>query len=182
MGERALLHTIAASAETTVTGMTPDIRRIEPDDVAECVHFGLESFRPGFVSFREQLGDDLFNALRPDWEQTHSRHIEQACMDEDKETWVSVIDGVAIGFVVLATDTDTALGEIELLAVDPDHQGRGVGTALNEFAVKRLQDLGMQFAIVSTGSGPGHAPARRSYDKAGFTRMAIQPQILVRRL
>jgi len=162
--------------------MTPEIRLIEPDDVAECVRFGLESFRPGFMSFREQCGVDLFNALRPNWEQAHSRYIEEACTDEDKETWVSLIDGAAIGFVILVTNTDTALGEIELLAVDPDHQGQGVGTSLNDVAINRLRDLGMQFAIVSTGSGPGHAPARRSYDKAGFTPMAVQSQILVRRL
>ncbi len=162
--------------------MTPEIRLIDPDDVAECVRFGLESFRPGFVSFREQCGEELFNALRPDWEQAHSRYIEEACMDQDKETWVASIDGAAIGFVTLVANTDTTLGEIELLAVDPDHQGRGVGTALNDVAVNRLRELGMQFAIVSTGSGPGHTPARRSYDKAGFTPMAIQSQILVRRL
>ena len=162
--------------------MTPEIRQIVPDDVAECVRFGLESFRPGFISFRDQLGEDLFNALRPDWEDAHSRYIEEACGDEDKETWVSLVDGAVTGFVVLATNTDTALGEIELLAVDPDHQDRGVGTALNDFAVNRLREVGMRFAVVSTGTGPGHAPARRSYDKAGFAPMAIQPQILVRRL
>ena len=162
--------------------MIPEIRLIEPDDVAECVRFGLESFRPGFVSFREQCGEDLFNTLRPDWENAHSRYIQEACTDDDKETWVSVADGVPTGFVVVVTNTDTALGEIELLAVDPDHQGQGVGTALNDFAVNRLRELGMQFAIVSTGSGPGHAPARRSYDKAGFAPMAVQSQILVRRL
>ncbi len=160
--------------------MTPEIGLIEPNDVAECVRFGLESFRPGFVNFREQCGEDLFNALRPDWENAHSRYIQETCMDEDKETWVSLIDGVAIGFVVLVANADTALGDIELLAVDPDHQGRGVGTALNDLAVNRLRELEMRFATVSTGSGPDHAPARCSYDKAGFTPMAIQSLTFVR--
>jgi len=106
--------------------MIPEIRPIELDDVAKCVDFGLESFRPVFASFREHYGEDLFNALRPNWEHAQSAYIEEACTDDVKETWVSVVDGVAIGFVVLVTNTDTALGEIELLAVSPDHQGRGV--------------------------------------------------------
>jgi ribosomal protein S18 acetylase RimI-like enzyme len=162
--------------------MISEIRPIELDDVAKCVDFGLESFRPVFASFNEHYGEDLFNALRPNWEHAQSAYIEEACTDDVKETWVSVVDGVAIGFVVLVTNTDTALGEIELLAVNPDHQGRGVGTALNDFAVNRLRDVGMEFAIVATGTDPGHVPARRSYDKAGFTPMSIQPQLLVRRL
>ncbi|MFV1971919.1 MAG: GNAT family N-acetyltransferase, partial [Acidimicrobiia bacterium] len=124
--------------------MIPEIRPIEPDDVAECVRFGLESFRPVFASFREHYGDDLFNALRPNWERAQSAYMEEACTNDAKETWVSVADGEATGFVVLVTNTDTALGEIELLAVSPSHQGQGVGTALNDFAVNRLRELGME--------------------------------------
>ena len=95
---------------------------------------------------------------------------------------MSVAAEVAPGFVVLVTNTAPALGEIDLFAVNPDHQGQGVGTALNDFAINRLRDVGMEFAVVATGTDPGHAPARRSYDKAGFTPMSIQPQLLVRRL
>lgn len=162
--------------------MNPDIRPIAPDDVAECVSFGLESFRPVFNGFREHYGTDLFNALRPDWENTQSAYIEKACTSDDKETWVSVADGVATGFIVLVVNDDSGLGGIELLAVNPDHQGEGIGTALNDFGTQRLREAGMRFVIVATGTDPGHAPARRSYEKAGFTPMSIQPFLLTQRL
>jgi GNAT superfamily N-acetyltransferase len=60
-----------------------------------------------------------------------------------------------------------------MLAVDPDHQTGGVGTALTEFALDRLKDAGMRIAMVETGGDPGHAPARRTYERAGFTLLPI---------
>jgi len=60
-----------------------------------------------------------------------------------------------------------------MLAVDPDHQGRGIGTALTGFALDRLKDAGMKVAMVETGGDPGHAPARRVYEKAGYTLLPI---------
>ena len=41
-------------------------------------------------------------------------------------------------------------------------------TALTEFAVTRMWEEGMEVAMVETGADPGHEPARRTYEKAGF--------------
>ena len=60
------------------------------------------------------------------------------------------------------------LGEIGLNAVDPRHAGRGVGTAMYEFALACMKQAGMRAATVATGGDPSHAPARRAYRKAGF--------------
>jgi GNAT superfamily N-acetyltransferase len=50
---------------------------------------------------------------------------------------------------------ERGIGEISMLAVDPDHQGRGIGTALTEFALDWLKDAGMTVAMVETGGTPG---------------------------
>jgi GNAT superfamily N-acetyltransferase len=60
-----------------------------------------------------------------------------------------------------------------MLAVDPDHQGLGIGTALTGFALDRIKDAEMTVAMVETGGDPGHAPARRVYEKAGYTLLPI---------
>jgi ribosomal protein S18 acetylase RimI-like enzyme len=60
-----------------------------------------------------------------------------------------------------------------MLAVDPDHQGGGIGTALTEFALDRLKYAGMKVAMVETGGDPGHAAARRTYEKAGCVLLPI---------
>jgi GNAT superfamily N-acetyltransferase len=60
------------------------------------------------------------------------------------------------------------MGEIYMVAVDPDFQGRGIGSALIEFALGWMKDAGMSIAMVETGGDPGHAPARYTYEKVGF--------------
>jgi len=71
------------------------------------------------------------------------------------------------------SDPGRNMGEISMLAVDPDHQGGGIGTALTEFALDRLKDAGMKVAVVETGGDPGHAAARRTYEKAGHVLLPI---------
>jgi GNAT superfamily N-acetyltransferase len=65
------------------------------------------------------------------------------------------------------------MGEISMLAVDPDHQGSGIGTALSKFALDRLRDAGMKVAMVEKGGEPGHAAARRTYERAGYVLLPI---------
>ena len=61
--------------------------------------------------------------------------------------------------------------------VRTDHDGDAAsvvdGTRLTTFALDRMRDAGMNVAMVETGGDPGHAPARRSYEKAGFTLLPI---------
>jgi ribosomal protein S18 acetylase RimI-like enzyme len=89
--------------------------------------------------------------------------------------WVAVIGAsTVVGFVSVGIfDAERSMGEISMLAVDPDHQGGGIGTALTEFALDRLKDAGMGVAMVETGGDPGHAAGRRTYEKAGFVLLQI---------
>ncbi|WP_242072512.1 GNAT family N-acetyltransferase [Microcoleus sp. FACHB-68] len=57
---------------------------------------------------------------------------------------------------------------LDMVAVDPDFQGRGIGSALIEFALAWMKDAGMSIAMVETGGDAGHAPARHTYEKVGF--------------
>jgi GNAT superfamily N-acetyltransferase len=52
--------------------------------------------------------------------------------------------------------------------VHPEYQNRGIGTALNKFVLEKMKESGMKLAVVATGGDPGHAPARRAYEKAGY--------------
>jgi len=44
---------------------------------------------------------------------------------------------------------------------------------LNTFVLRKLEDGGMKLAVVGTGGDEGHAPARRSYEKAGYTALPL---------
>jgi len=74
---------------------------------------------------------------------------------KEGRVWVAEADGTAVGFVAVRLHPESGMGEIYMLAVDPDHQGGGVGTALTEFALERLKDDGMAVAMVETGATPG---------------------------
>ena len=60
-----------------------------------------------------------------------------------------------------------------MLAVHPEYQNHGFGTELNIFALQKMKESGMKLAEVGTGGDEGHAPARRSYEKAGYTGLPL---------
>jgi len=100
--------------------------------------------------------------------------VEDVCAAKKARVWVAEVDGTAVGFVAIELHhPEHSMGEISMLAVDPDHQGWGIGTALTAFALDRLKDAEMTVAMVETGGDPGHAPARRVYEKAGYTLLPI---------
>ena len=72
--------------------------------------------------------------------------------------WVAEADGEAVGFVTATLHHATGIGEIYMPAVDPRHQGGGIGTALTETARNWFQASGMRVAMIETGGGPGHTP------------------------
>ena len=49
----------------------------------------------------------------------------------------------------------------------------GVGLALTQFALLCIVEAGYPLATVGTGGDPGHAPARRTYERAGFSPIPV---------
>lgn len=153
----------------------PRIRPIYDHDTEAVVDLSLRAWAPVFASIERVLGSEIFANLNPEgWRASQRRAVENVCTAKERRVWVAEVDGAVVGFVATVVyDPDLGMGEIFMLAVDPDHQGGGVGTALTEFALARLKDEGMRVAIVETGGDPGHAAARRTYEKAGYTLLPI---------
>ena len=83
--------------------------------------------------------------------------------------WVAEEEDRVIGFSAAELKHAEGMGEILMVAVDPDRQDRGVGAQLTNRATDWIRESGLQVVMVSTGGDPGHAPARRVYEKLGFT-------------
>ena len=95
------------------------------------------------------------------------------CATKERRVWVAEVGASVVGFVAVELHhPERGMGETCMLAVDPDHQGGGIGIALTEFALDRLKDAGMKVAMVENGGKPGYAPARRVYEKAGYTLLS----------
>jgi ribosomal protein S18 acetylase RimI-like enzyme len=150
-----------------------EIRRLRPDDVDAVVELSLRAWTPVFASLREALGDEIFLRLSPDWERSQSEAIRSSCLGEDS-TFVAVADGRPVGFATVSLNVfHKGMGAIDMIAVDPAYQRRSIGSQLTSFASDYMRDEGMDIALVETGGDPGHAPARATYDAAGFTLLPI---------
>ncbi|MFC7727037.1 GNAT family N-acetyltransferase [Nocardioides sp. GCM10028917] len=66
---------------------------------------------------------------------------DYAAAVEECETWLALLDGSPVGFVVLAGEGSDVL-VLENVAVLPSHRGRGIGRALLELAEARAATRG----------------------------------------
>ena len=154
--------------------MRPRIRPFDDRDAEAVVDLSLRAWAPVFASLERVLGSEIFGRMHPDWREDQRRAVEDVCAAKRERVWVAEEDGAAVGFVAIELHhPERSMGEISMLAVDPDYQGGGIGTALSEFALDRLEDAGMKVAMVETGGDPGHAAARRTYEKAGYVLLPI---------
>jgi ribosomal protein S18 acetylase RimI-like enzyme len=149
------------------------IEPYSPRHLDAVIRLSLRAWAPVFGSIRRAMDVDVYRTLLPDWRVSQRQAVEGVCAAEDTQVWVAVEAGAPVGFVAVKLHAETREGELSMIAVDPDVQRRGVGTALTAFALERMREAGMAVAMVETGGDPGHAPARRLYERLGFGRFPI---------
>lgn len=149
------------------------IRPYDDPDVNAVVRLSLRAWEPVFESIKRAMDPEVYRAFYPDWRVSQQAAVEAVCADPDQHVWVAEQGGTPVGFVSVVLHPDDSMGEVYMIAVDPDHQRTGIGAALTEHAVGWMREAGMAVAMVETGSDPGHAPARRTYERAGFRVLPI---------
>lgn len=154
--------------------MNLQIRPLETNEVEAVVQLSLAAWAPVFQSFEQVLGAEIYAIVYPDWKKSQSEGVAMVCNDREKyNVWVAELDGKIVGFIAYELNIKDKIGETQLLAVHPQYQNLEIGTELNNFALRKMKESGMQLAVVGTGGDPGHAPARRSYEKAGYTALPL---------
>ena len=154
--------------------MRPRVRPYEDRDTGALVDLSLRAWAPIFASLEQALGSEIFRRQHPDWREDQRRAVEDVCSANKGQVWVADVGASTVGFVAVELHhPERSMGEISMLAVDPEYQGGGIGTTLTEFALDRLKEAGMTVAMVETGGDPGHAAARRTYEKAGYVHLPI---------
>ncbi len=145
------------------------IRKFEPGDLGRLHEIREAAYKPVFRSFRNILGDEIAPTALASAESEQSDYLDKICgSDSDHEVYVVELQSKIVAFCALTLNNETKLGEIDLNAVHPDHQGGGIGAWMYSFALERMKEAGMVAATVGTGGDPSHAPARRAYEKVGF--------------
>ena len=150
--------------------------KIQPYDDSKLdaiVRLSLRAWEPVFNSIRKAMDPDVYREQHPDWRVTQKDAVESVCADVETRVWTASEGSQTIGFVAVKLHSDERLGEIYMIAVDPKSQRRGVATALTKHALAWFKESGMTTVMVDTGGDPGHAPARRTYESAGFRPFPI---------
>ena len=150
------------------------VRPMSDRDVPALVELTLQAFVPVFESFPKILGGAIYQRIWPDWRAGQAEAVKSMCEDREKYTvLVADVEGRAVGFLVYDLDDESQTGTVQLIAVHPDHQNHGIGTELSEAAAAEMKERGMTLARVETGGDTSHAPARRAYEKAGYTGLPL---------
>jgi ribosomal protein S18 acetylase RimI-like enzyme len=152
------------------------LRPVEQSDIDELVAVALRAWEPAHASMAAVLGSRLNARVYPDWAASQASGVREACVDPEIEVTVAVDGDKPVGFVAFLIDhlrTHRDVGEIDMIAVDPAAQCRGIARMLTEHALTQMRAGGCTLAIVATGGDTGHAPARALYDSAGFTALPL---------
>ncbi len=146
------------------------IRDFAPADLPRLQEIRHAAFKPVFHSFRQIVGKTIASYAFSRLEQEQAELLDRVCSaDSDHTVLVVEQDQKIVAFCAVSFDRDAKVGEIDLNAVDPEIQGRGIGSWMYECALSRMRDVGMKIATVGTGGDSSHAPARRAYANVGFT-------------
>ena len=113
--------------------------RLEPyalGHLEAIVRLSLRAWTPVFDAMQQTMNADVYQAFYPDhWRVSQQAAVEEVCAAVDTYVWVAIAADAAVGFIAVKLHSEDSIGEVYMVAVDPDFQGQGMGTALLEFAL-----------------------------------------------
>jgi GNAT superfamily N-acetyltransferase len=151
------------------------IRPFRESDLDAIVELSLRAWEPVFESLRAVLGDAIFVRLhQPDWRTVQAEAVRSSCTSEERDVFVAVAGERPVAFATVALNAyHDGMGVVDMIAVDPAFQRRGIATALMNRSADHMREHGMDIAVVETGGDPGHAPARAMYERSGYTALPV---------
>jgi len=145
------------------------LRPCKPADREAIARIADDAWEGIRASQRKVLGDELYAILNPDGERRKGNELRRQCDNDPATLWVCEEAGAVVGFITLRLDPATRIGAIGNNAVARAVAGKGIGQEMYRMAFDYFKAHGMAYASVCTGLDEGHAPARRAYERAGFS-------------
>ena len=133
--------------------------------VEDCVRISIEAYEYIHECYAELMTQEIHDAVMANWRERKAEGIRT--QQRGDNAYVVLVDGKVAGFIAYKI-RDNGVGEITNNAVDSAYRGQGIGLKMYEFVLDKMREAGVEYAMVSTGGDDGHAPARKTYEKAGF--------------
>ena len=150
------------------------IAAFRPEHRVAVLDLSMRAWAPVFPQVRQAVPAFVYDSFYPSgWRERQHADIAAVLDGEPENVDVALLGGTPVGWVCTRIHPEDVMGEVYVLAVDPDRQGAGIGRALLDHSCQRARTAGMRMVMVETGGDPGHAPARRSYESAGFQRWPV---------
>ncbi len=147
------------------------LRVYRPEDLLRLQAITADTFGP--VSIDRNMEQRFGEFGSGDWRTRKIAAIADDCRLQPDGVFVAEDEaGSVVGYVTTRLNPTSGIGWIPNLAVDPAHQGRGLGRALLEQALQFFRDSGMTIAKIETLE---QNPIGQSlYPSLGFQEVARQ--------
>jgi GNAT superfamily N-acetyltransferase len=145
-----------------------------PNYEPELLALSMRAWAPVFEKLEPAVPSYVYRAFYPQgWCARQAADIGAFLEAEGQHAWIALEEGMVLGWVGARLHPQDRMGEIYILAVDPDQQRRGVASALIGHAMAVMRQAGLEIVMVETGDDPGHAASRATYEHEGFQRWPV---------
>lgn len=153
---------------------TIHISPYHPTQRGAVLDLSLRAWDPVFLKLEPAVPSFVYSCFYPDGWRARQYKDLAAALDAEPESCDVALNGpLPVGWVCTRLHQEDSMGEIYILAVDPDWQRQGIGQALIDHSLNRSRSAGMRMVMAETGADPGHTDARRLYEEHGFQRWPV---------
>jgi ribosomal protein S18 acetylase RimI-like enzyme len=145
-----------------------------PDHREAVLALSIAAWTPVFEKTRREVPGFVYDAFYPQgWQKRQLADVGSLLEAGAARFWLMVSDGKLLGFVGLQLHPEDRMGAIDIIAVAPEFQRRGIAKELMDFAEQHIREAGMAMVMVETVDDTGHAPARAAYEASGYERWPV---------
>ncbi|MEM9633711.1 MAG: GNAT family N-acetyltransferase [Pseudomonadota bacterium] len=151
-----------------------EIVHYSPDQKETLVNLSLRAWAPVFERMKLEIPAFIYDSFYPGgWQKRQSADVGAFLEAEGERTFVAIRSGEVSGFIGLRLHPEDQMGEIYILATNPDHQRQGIADTLIRHAEVQMCRHGLKISMVETSGDSGHLPARRAYEAAGYSTLPV---------